>query len=131
MLVHEVRDADGAHPDVGEQPLQRSVGADRRVELARQSLVQDQQVDLLDAELAGALVEGVQRLVVAVVADPDLRLDEDLVAGETEAADRLADLALVAVGGGGSGWPRVCALSRAASPRSARVPGPAAAAVAR
>ena len=29
-------------------------------------------------ELARALVEGVQRLVVAVVADPDLGLDEDL-----------------------------------------------------
>jgi hypothetical protein len=34
--------------------------------------VQDQQIDLVDAELACALVEGVQRLVVAVVGDPDL-----------------------------------------------------------
>jgi hypothetical protein len=39
--------------------------------------VQDQQVDLVDAELAGALVEGVQRLVISVVADPDLGLQED------------------------------------------------------
>ena len=32
------------------------------VELAGQRLVQDQQVDLVDPELARALVEGVQRL---------------------------------------------------------------------
>jgi len=63
--------------------------------------VQDQQVDLVDAELAGALVEAVQRLVVAVVADPDLGLHEDLVAGEPGAVYGLADLALVAVRRGG------------------------------
>jgi hypothetical protein len=33
--------------------------------------VQEQQVDLVDAELPGALVKTVQRLVVAVVGDPD------------------------------------------------------------
>ena len=64
-----------------------------------------QQVELLDAELAGALVERVQRVVVAVVADPDLRLDEHLVAVDAGAADALADLALVAVGGGGVDQP--------------------------
>ena len=37
-------------------------------------LVQDQQVDLIDAELAGALLETSRRLVVSVVADPDLGL---------------------------------------------------------
>jgi hypothetical protein len=63
--------------------------------------VQDQQVDLLDAELAGRLVEGVQRGVVTVVGDPDLGLDEEFVAGQAEAADRLADLPLVAVRRGG------------------------------
>ena len=52
--------------------------------------MQDQQVDLVDAELAGALVERVQGLVVAVVADPDLGLDEHLVAVEP----------------GARGWPR-------------------------
>ena len=40
--------------------------------------MQDQQVDPFDTELAGALVEAVQRLVVSVVADPDLGLQEDL-----------------------------------------------------
>jgi hypothetical protein len=63
--------------------------------------VQDQEVDLVDPELARALVEGVQRLVVAVVGDPDLRLDEDLGAVEAGATDRLADLALVEVCRGG------------------------------
>jgi hypothetical protein len=62
--------------------------------------MQDQQVELVDAKLAGALVEGVQRGVVAVVADPDLRLDEDVIAGDARAADALADFALVAVRGG-------------------------------
>ena len=86
---------------VVEQRLQRPVGLQGLVEGRGQRLVQDQQVDLVDAELAGALLETVQRLVVAVVADPDLRLDEDLVAGEAGGLDGLADLALVAVGGGG------------------------------
>jgi hypothetical protein len=43
----------------------------------------------------------VQRLVVAVVGDPDLGLEEDVGAVEAGGADRVADLALVAVGGGG------------------------------
>jgi hypothetical protein len=60
--------------------------------------VQDEQVDLVDTELAGALVEGVQRGVVAVVADPDLGLDEHVGPAHARAADALADLALVGVG---------------------------------
>jgi hypothetical protein len=59
--------------------------------------VQDQQVDLVDAELAGALVNAVQRLVVSVVADPDLGLQENLRPVQAGLVDRLADLALVAV----------------------------------
>ena len=51
--------------------------------------------------LRGALVEAVQGLVVAVVADPDLGLQEDVGPVEARAVDRLTDLALVAVGGGG------------------------------
>ena len=98
---HEVGDADRTHLAVGVQLLQRPVGADGQVELAGQRLVQDQQVDLLDAELAGALSKACSVGVVAVVADPDLGLDEDLVAAQSGAADRLADLALVAVGGSG------------------------------
>jgi hypothetical protein len=59
--------------------------------------VQDQEVDLVDAELARALLEAVQRLVVAVVANPDLGLEEHLIAGDAGTVNRLADLALVAV----------------------------------
>jgi hypothetical protein len=90
-----------ADPAVSEKCLPRPVGADGELELPRECLVEDQQVDLVDAELAGALVEGVQGLVVAVVGDPDLGLDEDLRAVETRATDRFADLALVAVRRGG------------------------------
>ena len=60
--------------------------------------MQDQQVDVVDGELAGALLEAVQCVVVSVVADPDLGLQEELRAVEVRAVDRLADLALVAVG---------------------------------
>jgi hypothetical protein len=75
---HEVADADG--PDLAPrvQLLQGSVGLQGAVELRGQRLVQEQQVDHVDAELVCALVEGVQGGVVAVVADPDLGLDEDL-----------------------------------------------------
>jgi hypothetical protein len=101
VLGHEVAHADGPHPPIGEQGFQGTVGLPGEVEPSGQRLVQDQQVDLVDAELAGALVECVQGLVVAVVADPYLGLDEHLVAGQPRAADGFADLAFVAVGGGG------------------------------
>ena len=97
MRRHEVADADRADLAVGEQLLQRLVGVDGQLELAGQRLVQDEQVDLVDSQLAGRLLEGVQRGVVAVVGDPDLGLDEDLIAGQPGAPDRLADLPLVAV----------------------------------
>ena len=98
MLDHEVADPDRADLAVGEQRLQGTVGLQGPVERRRQRLVQDQQVDLVDAELAGALLEAVQRLVVSVVADPDLGLQEDLRPVHVGAVHRLADLALVAVG---------------------------------
>jgi hypothetical protein len=61
MRRHEVGDTDRADLAVGVQLLQRLVCVDGQFELAGQRLVQDQQVDLLDTELAGRLVEGVQR----------------------------------------------------------------------
>ena len=123
VVGHEVADADRAHLAVGEQRLQRPVGVERPVEGRRERLVQEQQVDLVDAELGGALVERVQRGVVAVVADPDLRLDEDLVAVDAGAADPFADLALVDVRRprcrcGDSRW-RAPSRPRAWSPRAA------------
>jgi hypothetical protein len=96
----EVAHAYGAHLAVGEQFLECPVGVEREIEAARQRLMQQQQVEFVDAELARALVERVQRGVVAVVADPDLRLEEHLVAGDARAADAFADLSLVGVGGG-------------------------------
>ena len=60
--------------------------------------MEDQQVNDVDAEFDGGLVEGVERLVVAVVADPDLGLDEHLVTGEPGATHGFTDLPLVAVG---------------------------------
>jgi hypothetical protein len=58
--------------------LQGAIGLERALERRGQRLVEDQQVDLLDAELARALLEPVQRLVIAVVGDPDLGLQEHL-----------------------------------------------------
>ena len=85
---------------VGEQLLERPVRVEGDLEAAWHGLVQQEQVDLLDAELLRALVERVQRCVVPVVADPHLRLDEHLVAVDAGAPECLADLSLVAVGSG-------------------------------
>lgn len=101
VVDHEVADAERANLAGGQQRLERAVGVERLLEVRRQSLVENQQVDLVDAELARALLEGMQRLAVAVVADPDLGLDEDLGAIETRLAQGLADPALVRVGGSG------------------------------
>ena len=98
---HEVAHADRAHPAVREQLLERPVRFEGVVERRWQRLVEEQEVDPVDAELAGALVERVKRGVVAVVADPNLRLDEQLVAADPGATDAFTDLALVEVRGGG------------------------------
>ena len=82
MLDHEVADPDRADLAVSEQTLQRAVCPQRSVERRRQRLVEDQQVDLVDAKLAGALLEPVQSFVVPIVTDPDLRLQEDLPPSE-------------------------------------------------
>ena len=78
MLDHEVADPDRADLAVSEQSLQSTVGLEGPLEGRRERLVEDQQVDLVDAELAGALLEAVQSPVVSVVADPDLGLQEHL-----------------------------------------------------
>ena len=63
--------------------------------------MQDEQVQILHAELAGRFVPGVQGLVVAVVTDPDLGLDEDVRTVQARIADAVPDFPLVAVGSGG------------------------------
>lgn len=98
---HDVADADRAHPAIGQQRLQRLVRADGPVEVRGDRLVQQEQIDLVHAELARALVEAVQGAVVAVVRDPQLGLEEHLGAIQAGSAEGLAHLALVAVGGSG------------------------------
>ncbi len=97
MYDHEVADSDRADLAAIEQRLQGAVGLEGSIESRGQRLVQDQKVDLVDTELAGALLECMQRLVVSVIADPDLGLQEDLRPVHVGAVDRLADLALIAV----------------------------------
>jgi hypothetical protein len=65
VLDHEVADADGLYLPIAEQRLQGPVGLQGRLEVRGQRLVQNQQFDLVNSELAGALVEAVQCLVVA------------------------------------------------------------------
>jgi hypothetical protein len=86
VLGHEVADADGADLAVGEELLERPVGVEGAVGGRGQRVMQEQQVDLVDAQLAGALVESAQRSVVAVVGDPELRLDEDLISSHVRTA---------------------------------------------
>jgi hypothetical protein len=97
VVDHEVTDPDGPDVAVSEQRLQRPVGLHGLVELRRESLVEDQQVDLIDAELARTLLEAMQSFVVSVVTDPDLGLDKDLRSLEARVPDSLAHLPLVAV----------------------------------
>ena len=80
VVLHEVRDADRARAASGEQLLDRLVCADGAVELARDRLVQQEQVDVVDAEPPQAAVEADECLVVAVVTDPELRDDQRLIA---------------------------------------------------
>ena len=76
MVNHEVADPDGPDLPVAKQRLQGPIGLQGRLELRRQRLMQDQQVDLVDPELAGALLKTMQCLVKALVADPDLGLQK-------------------------------------------------------
>ena len=96
----EVADADSAQLSVGKQGFQCFVGRDGLVELGRVGLVQDEQINLLEAELRRRLLKSVQRLIVSVVGDPNLGLDEDVRAVEAGTAQRLPDPLFVAVGSG-------------------------------
>lgn len=97
MLDHEVADPDGADPAFSEQGLEGSVRLERLVEGRWQRLMEDQEVDLLDAELGGTLLAAVQRRVVAIVADPDLGLEEHLRPVHVRPSHCFPDLVLFAV----------------------------------
>jgi hypothetical protein len=99
VVLHEVRDADCARAAGGEHLFDRLVCADGAVELARDRVVQQEEIDVVDAEPPQAAVEA-DECLVAVVADPELGDHEDLAAVDLGAPDPLADLALVAIGGG-------------------------------
>jgi hypothetical protein len=131
VLDHEVADPDRSDFAFGEQRFQGVVGHEGPVERGGQRLVQDQEVDLFDAELCTALLEAVESLVVSVVADADLGLEEDLGAIQAGAADGLADLAFVAVGGRGVNQPvpvssAACTASRVSSGGVWKTPRPSA-----
>ena len=100
MLLAEVRDADRAGPALGEQLLDRLVRRDRPLEVGRDRLVEQEEVDVVEAEPPQTAFEADERLLVAVVAEPQLRRDEQLAAVDPGARIALADLALVAVRGG-------------------------------
>src|SRR6266446_3456368 len=67
MLWHEVAYSDRPDTAVGEKRLERAVGVDREIKLAGQRLMKDEQVELVDADLAlievssGAIDEAVTR----------------------------------------------------------------------
>jgi hypothetical protein len=57
VVSGRVADADRADLAAGEQCLEGAVGLQRAVERRRQRLVEDQEVDLVDVELAGAVAK--------------------------------------------------------------------------
>lgn len=79
VLRLEVADADCADSARGKQRLQRLGGSNGQIEVRRERLMEDEQeVDLADTELGGALVDRVYGFLIPAIADPDLGLDEDL-----------------------------------------------------
>ena len=88
-------------PALGEERLRGLVCADRVLEVGRHRLVEEVEIDVVEIEPAQAGREADLRGIEAVVADPQLGGDEDLVARHAGAADTLGHLAFVAVGSGG------------------------------
>jgi hypothetical protein len=105
MLRAEVRDTDRTGAPFRQHLLGRLVRGHGPVEVARHRVVQQEEVDVVEAESPQATLEAAQRWLVAVVADPQLRRHEHLAALDSGAADALADLALVHVGGRGVDQP--------------------------
>jgi hypothetical protein len=91
----EVADADRADAAFAMQLLHR---APRSVHVAVR-LVDEKQIEDIEPEALHRAIEGLLRLLVARVFDPQLRRDEDLIARDAAASDRLPDGLLVLVGG--------------------------------
>jgi hypothetical protein len=62
VFDHEIAHADRTHFSVGEKLLECSVRTERPLEIGGEGLVEDEEIDLLDPEFAGALLETVQGL---------------------------------------------------------------------
>lgn len=81
----EVGDTGGPDPAVGPQLLQGAPGVG--VEVAGGGgPVDEVEVDVVEAELGEAGVEGGERGVVPLVSVPELRRDEQFLAGEPDSA---------------------------------------------
>jgi hypothetical protein len=80
MLLAEVRHTDRASAAFREHLLDRLVRRDRRVELGGDGLVEQEEIDVVEAEPPEAALEADKRLGVPVVAEPQLRRDEELAA---------------------------------------------------
>lgn len=97
MVGVEVADTDGADLPLLVGLLQGAVCA---VAVAER-LVQQHQVNVVRAEPAEALVDGCLGFLIAVIRDPDLRHDEDLVARDAALGDSGAYAFLVMIRLGG------------------------------
>jgi hypothetical protein len=101
MLLAEVRNADRVSPPFGEHHLDRLVRRDRPVEVGQDRMVEQEEIDVVETEAPETALEANESLVIAVVAVPELRSDEQFTAVDPGGTNRLADLTLVAVRGGG------------------------------
>ena len=72
VLLHEIRDADRPRAARRLLLLDRLICGDGAVELTRNGVVEQEQIDVVNSEPAQAAIEANERLVVAVVADPEL-----------------------------------------------------------
>ena len=90
----EIAHADGADLAVPVGLLHRPPGAEH----VAVGLVDQKQVDVVGLQLPEALVDGGGSLFLAVVADPDLRHKEYLLAGNAGLCDGIAHAFLVEVG---------------------------------
>ena len=85
MLLAEVRDADRTGAAFREKLLDRFVRLDGSVEVGGDGLVEQEEVDVVEAEAPQAAFEADEGLFVAVVAEPQLRRDEQVGAVDAEA----------------------------------------------
>jgi hypothetical protein len=72
VLRAEIGDADRTGAPVRQHLLGRLVRGDRPVEVAWHGVVQQEEVDVVEAESPQATLEAAQRGLVAVVADPQI-----------------------------------------------------------